>query len=269
MPRDRRETHALRGKVDARVAEMAARQWGVVNLAELRACGLTSAIEMRVEAGRLFRVHRGVYAVGIPRLSLNGRFLAAVMACGEGAVLSHYSAAVLWGLRTWIEHLPDVTGPDLRTRAGINVHRSSNIESTVHLGIPVVTPAPALFDIAPTVPPWSLRGAVNEALNLRLIEPVDLIRHHGRGAAQLRAVLATAAPTKSENENLVLHLLDEAGIRKPLVNPTIAGTRLIPDFLWPAHKLGRDHYPSRPDGRPGSQEPPREGTGRYRALSRW
>jgi len=220
------------------VAERAARQWGVVSLADLRACGLSDReVEGRVATGRLFRIHRGVYAVGHANLSLHARFLAAVLACGAGAVLSHYSAAVLWGLRLWIERFPDVTAPTLRRIPGINTHRSERIESTVHLGIPVVTPARALFDIAPTVPDWSLRGAVNEAFNQRLIEPADLLRFRGRGAKALRAVLATGAPTRSENENLVLFLLDRAGVPKPLVNPPVAGTRLIPDFLWPERRL--------------------------------
>lgn len=220
------------------VAERAARQWGVVDLADLRECGLSDReVEWRVNAGFFFRVHRGVYAVGHPRLSLEGRFYAAVRACGEGAALSHYSAAVLWGLRPWIERFPDVTSPTLRRQPRINHHRSDHIDATVHKGIPVVTPARAIFDIAPIVPFKSLRAAVNEALSRDLVTPPELVTYTGRGAKQLRTILATAAPTKSENENLVLHLIHEAGLPTPLVNPPLRGTAYIPDFLWRDQRL--------------------------------
>lgn len=219
--------------MNARVAQQAARQWGVVSLGDLRACGLSDReVEGRVNAGLLFRVYRGVFAVGIPRLSLEGRFLAAVLACGPGAALSHYSAAVHWGLRPWIERFPDVTSPTDRTQKGINHHRSQDIPSTVHKGVPVVTPARAIFDISATVPIKSLHAAVNHALGLELVTHLELMAHTGRGAKKLRRVLATAAPTKSENENLVLHLIHEAGLPTPQVNPRLKGTSYIPDFLW-------------------------------------
>jgi very-short-patch-repair endonuclease len=223
---------------NARVADLAARQWGVVDLDDLRSCGLSfDEVKARVRNRMLFRVYRGVYAVGHPRLSLEGRFYAAVRACGAGAVLSHYCACVLWGLRPWIHRFPDVTSPTQRRQQGINHHRSDHIEATVHKGIPVVTPARAIFDIAPVVPFDSLRGAVNHALGLELVTPIDLMRHDGRGAKQLRRVLATAAPTKSENENLVLHLIHEAQLPTPLVNPPLDGTSYIPDFLWTDQRL--------------------------------
>jgi predicted transcriptional regulator of viral defense system len=101
------------GTPDQRVAEMAARQWGVLSLAELRACGLTdNRVATRVAAGRLHRVHRGVYAVGHAALTMRGRFLAAVKACGDGAVLSHVSAAALWELLPLDEARP----PDVIAR---------------------------------------------------------------------------------------------------------------------------------------------------------
>lgn len=224
--------------MNTRVAERAAWQWGVVDLNDLRECGLSDReIEGRVKAGLLYRVYRGVYAVGHPRLSLEGRFLAGVKACGAGAVLSHYCAAVLWGLRPWIQRFPDVTSPGQRRTKGINHHRSDRIEATVHKGIPVVTPARAIFDISPVVPIDSLRGAVNHALGLELVTHLDLMRHDGRGAKNLRAALATAAPTRSENENLVLQLIHEAGLPRPKVNAPLPGTTYIPDFLWPEHGL--------------------------------
>jgi predicted transcriptional regulator of viral defense system len=87
-------------RVDRRIASLAAEQFGVVARAQLRELGLTeSAIARRVDAGRLHRVRRGVYAVGHPVLGQHARWLAAVLSCGPGAVLSHASAGALWGLR--------------------------------------------------------------------------------------------------------------------------------------------------------------------------
>ena len=83
------------------LAELANRQWGVISIAQLEALGLgRSAVTRRVQAGRLHRIHRGVYAVGHRALRVEGRRLAAVLACGPGAVLSHVSAAAHWACST-------------------------------------------------------------------------------------------------------------------------------------------------------------------------
>src|SRR6201999_1988643 len=93
-----------------KVAPLAARQHGVVTARQLLALGLDDAAVWRdVEAGRLHRVHRGVYAVGHSRLTREGRWLAAVLRCGEGAALSHRSAAALWGIRPTAAAGVDVT----------------------------------------------------------------------------------------------------------------------------------------------------------------
>src|SRR5690349_3688299 len=105
----------IRSEVDLRVARLAARQYGVVTRDELLACGLSkSAIQTRVAGGRLFPLYRGVYAVGRPDVSLRGRCLAAVKACGANAVVSHFAAAFLWGLLEPFTCLPDVTAPTRR-----------------------------------------------------------------------------------------------------------------------------------------------------------
>jgi hypothetical protein len=84
---------------DRRISELARRQHGVVGRAQLVALGVSeAAIDGRVKRGRLHRVHQAVYVVGYPTLTRNGRFMAAVLACGEKAALSHFSAAVLWGI---------------------------------------------------------------------------------------------------------------------------------------------------------------------------
>jgi Transcriptional regulator, AbiEi antitoxin len=96
--------------VDRVVAEMAGRQWGVVSIGQLRGLGLgEGAIRWRLRSGRLHRVHHGVYAVGHGVLRVEGRWLAAVLACGEGAVLGHRSAAAHWGLLATSQAVTDVT----------------------------------------------------------------------------------------------------------------------------------------------------------------
>lgn len=224
--------------VDKYIARIAARQWGIVDSDDLRQAGLSrQAVAKRVAAGRLFRVYAGVSAVGHANLSLEGRFLAAVKACGSDAALSHWTAIVHWKLRRWIEHDIHVTSPTVRKRAGIVHHRSERIDRTVHKGIPVTTPARTICDVAASATFKVLRGIVNHALGLALVTITQLITFRGRGAKKLRRVLATAAPTRSENENLVLQLIHEAGLPRPLVNPSLEGTSYIPDFLWPEHRL--------------------------------
>src|SRR3954467_1842025 len=130
-------------RVDRRIASLAGGQLGVVARGQLRALGLTeSGIARRVEAGRLHRVRRGVYAVGHPALGRHARWLAAVLSCGPGAGLSHASAAALWGLRPSDAAYIDVTvfGSSRRRGAGLRVHRvrrSVPDQVTTHARIPV------------------------------------------------------------------------------------------------------------------------------------
>lgn len=132
---------------------------------------------------------------------------------------------------------PDVIAPSFRSRDGINTFQATSVASTIHKGVPVTTPAQTLIHLSSVAKFETLRRAVNEALNRRLVTLPQLATSGHRGAKNLRAVLATAAPTRSENENLVLQLLHDAGVPKPDVNPGVAGTNLIPDFLWLAKRL--------------------------------
>ena len=111
------------GKVDVRCALLAAEQWSVLDTADLRRCGLSAnAVAWRVANGRLFPKYRGVYSV-IPNLTVQGEFLAAVQACGPGAVLSHFSAAVLHGWFDWDGRYPEVIARNQRVHTGIRAHR--------------------------------------------------------------------------------------------------------------------------------------------------
>src|SRR5215217_1959030 len=132
---------------DRRIVALAERQHEVVTRTQLTALGLgKSAIDARIRAGTLWRVHQGVYAVGRPTLTLHGRFLAVVLSCGPNAVLSHVAAAILWGLLEERGPRIDVTVPrggQRRRRGAVIVHRAAlpDADVTTQHGIPVTTPA--------------------------------------------------------------------------------------------------------------------------------
>jgi very-short-patch-repair endonuclease len=220
---------------DQEVARLAALQWGVLTYEELRRCGLTAnAIAARVAKSRLHPVHRGVYAVGHTNLPLEGRFLAAVKACGPTAVLSHHSAAALWGLLAWDDRFPEITVPGTTARCHprIKAHRSLTLQrndTTRRRNIPTTTPARTLHDLAAILPYKQLRRASRQALSLRLVA-----KHH-----LPPAVAATAAPTRSELEDAVLDLIVQGGLEPPQVNVPlrINGRRIVPDFRWPPQRL--------------------------------
>jgi very-short-patch-repair endonuclease len=229
---------------------LAARQWGVVSLDELRDCGLSpKAVEVRLRTGRLHPIHRGVYAVGHANPPLDGIFLAAVKACGRGAVLSHYAAAALWGIVDWDYRLVEVTVVRSSTplTESIRVHRSRCLERAdvrLHRGIRVTSPVRTLIDLAAILDYKTLRRAVRQALSHNLVTLGDLARARlrlgpRRGARNLARVLATAAPTRSELEDVVLDLILAGGLEQPDVNVprSIEGRNVIPDFRWPSVRL--------------------------------
>jgi predicted transcriptional regulator of viral defense system len=214
---------------DVRVARLAAREWGVLSTGELRACGLSDhGIAARARRGRLHRVHRGVYAVGHTALTMRGRFLAAVKACGDGAVLSHVSAAVLWDLVPYDDtRPPDVTATGPRRIAGINAHRTRGPLTTVRYdNIPVTTPARTLIDLSSMLPFKPLRRAIREATARKRITPQEL-------PERLKRLMA---PTRSELEDVVLDLITQGGLQPPDVNKPLP-SGYIPDFRWPEQRL--------------------------------
>jgi predicted transcriptional regulator of viral defense system len=178
-PAERRPRYRYRGELDARpdvrVARLAEEQWGVLSLDDLRACGLTRrALMSRVRNGRLHLIHRGVYAVGHANLPLEGRFLAAVKAGGEGAALSHFAAAAHWRMVGWDGRRIEITVRSRGTRihAGIRAHRTQMlrpIDLRRYRGIPVTAPARTLLDLASILDHRPLRRAVRRAQSLRLV----------------------------------------------------------------------------------------------------
>ena len=225
--------------IDEAIAALAERQHGVVARRQLIALGLgRRAIAHRLECGRLHLIHRGVYAVGHRVLSVRGRWMAAVLACGDGAVLSHESAAALWTIRGTAKSRIDVTAPrDLRPRPGLQPHRAvlPADEITVLDGIPTTTPARTLLDLAAVVPRRTLERALDEAEILRLSGPQTLLDRYPRrrGAATLRTLLVTSrspTPTRTELEAKFLTFLDDWGFDRPEVNTIVEGLEV--DAVW-------------------------------------
>jgi predicted transcriptional regulator of viral defense system len=236
---------------DARVAAFAGRQHGRIRADQLAECGLNgAAVRRRVSKGYLHRVHRGVYAVGHGGETLHARFMAAVLAGGEGAVLSHWSAAALWGLVSWDERPVDITVPRAaaRDRQGIRSHRSRSLfvaDVTREYGIPVTRAARALLDIAPQLSDQRLKRLVRKAVAERVtsVEAIaELVaRTNGHRATKRLALLVAdgPAPTESGDEDVVLELLLRAGVGPPAVNVplVVSGTPYRPDMRWPAARL--------------------------------
>jgi very-short-patch-repair endonuclease len=236
---------------DVQVARLAARQHGVVSTAELLACGLDhDAITVRAGNGRLHPMHKGVYAVGHANPTQDGCFLAAVKACGERAVLSHRSRAMLENIIRWEDRYPDVLvlGESAPQHERIKGHRTSYLPAhhvTSVRGIPVTTAERTLLDLAGVLPEHRLRRAVRQAQYLELISVPSLVAVlHGPGPRRGRKMLARilgkeAAPTQSELEDLVLDLILRGGFAHPLVNAPLflAGRRIVPDFCWPEQRL--------------------------------
>jgi very-short-patch-repair endonuclease len=228
--------------LDARLAKLAERQHGVVSRGQLLELGLgKSAIGDWVKRGRLHGVHRGVYAVRYPTLTRNGRFMAAVLACGEGAALSHFSAAVLWGMLNEWGGAIHVTSDARRRRPGLVVHEASlgGGEVRKRAGIPVTAPARTLIDLADVAPRRTLERAIDEAEYLRLDCTGLAPRHGRRGNGTLSSVLAVHRPgstrTRSELEEMFIRLCDSHGLPRPEVNVHVEGYEC--DFVWREQRL--------------------------------
>lgn len=246
-----------------RLWALVARQHGAVSRLQLLSLGFSGrAIQHRIDKGKLHPVFRGVYAVGRPDLTLFGWWMAAVLSCGEGAVLSDRSAGTLWGLLragaagpVWpadvalrfssVARLPgpiEVTVPPgrYRRRRGLVVHRRrlSHDEITVQHGIPVTTPTRTILDLAAKLDPNRLEAAINDADRLDLVDPETLrataAQLDGRaGIAALRAIIdrRTFTLTDSALEREFLPIAHAAGLSTPETQQWVNGFRV--DFYWP------------------------------------
>ena len=159
-----------------RIAALAERQHGVVELSQLRALGAPeSTVRGWVGGGRLIRLHHGVYAVGHAALRAEGHYLAATLACGPGAALSHASAAALWGIRASAAATIDVTSPARygRKKDGLRVHRGERVRSdelTIERGVPCTTVARTLLDLASVLRGRGLDAAIETSERLELFD---------------------------------------------------------------------------------------------------
>jgi very-short-patch-repair endonuclease len=212
----------------------------VVTRAQLVAAGITpEEIRQRMRRGALIRVHPGVYRVGHRARSVEATFLAAVWACGEGAVLSGRAAAHLWGLIKGPAPAPEVTAPAKRQVQGVTTHRMRTIQATTHRGIPVTTVPRTLVDLAAVLSLDALARACHEAGVKHGTTPAQVEaakRPRTPGAAKLRAVLHGDAPvTLSELERVFQRRLREAGLPRPQTNKPAHGRRV--DCRWPEHRL--------------------------------
>lgn len=227
------------------ITALAEGQHGVVTRTQLLQAGVAGhRIDYRVQRGRLTPLYRGVYQVG----PVAGRYageMAAVLACGPAAALSHRSAAVLWAMLADAGRGSPV---DVSIRRGcrapgpcVRVHRMTTLnddETTMKSGIPVTTPARTLIDLAGVASPKQLERALANAKRGGLLEQARLEellgRHaHRPGAPLLRELLQPAfspAFTRSEAEARFLGLVRKARVPPPQVNASVEGMEV--DFFW-------------------------------------
>jgi very-short-patch-repair endonuclease len=232
------------------LAEVATGQHGVVGHWQLLSLGFgVQWIERRIWEARLHPVHRNVYAVGHRRISQRGRWWAAVLAYGPEALLSHRSAAALWGLARPRAGAIDVTAPagrqGIHRRRGIWIHRCQldPEDCTVKDRIPVTGVARTLFDLAEVVDYGQLHGATEEADRQKMLRLRELERicERGRGRRALRPIrrllAELAAPTEGRSplENRFHAFCRRYRLPEPVRNVHVLDHEV--DALWPAAKL--------------------------------
>ncbi len=220
------------------------RQHGVVSRAQLLGLGFTvEAIKWRVATGPTAPVRRGVYAVGRPELTRKGEFMAAVLACGPGAVLSHFSAAELWRLIEKPRAVIEVSVPLSKDPRGRGLLRAPALRASAgghnrggrH---PTTTAMATLIDIAARLTPRALEAAINEGDKRDLFTPASLRTHlesarPRRGVAPLRKLLDrhTFLLTDSELERRFIPIVRRLGLPSPVTRERVNGFRV--DFYWP------------------------------------
>jgi very-short-patch-repair endonuclease len=212
--------------LDREIGRIAAQQHGVITTAQLVSAGIgTSGITKRVCRGGLYRLYQGVYSVGHCGISREKRWMAAVLACGEGAALSHGSAAALWGLLRPVEGPIEVSVPTRagrRKRRGIRLHRCGSLRTNLvakRFEIPVTTPARTIADLEGVVPSRWVRRAIRQA---------ELAGY------QLSPEIE-ADGDRSDLERDFLRLCRRYGFPAPEVNVKVG--RWTVDFLWRAERL--------------------------------
>jgi predicted transcriptional regulator of viral defense system len=231
---------------DKAIAVLARKQHGYITRRQLLDLGMgPGEIKYRVKTGGLIRIYAGVYAVGHIPLGQEARAHVAVLACGDGAVLSHGSAAALWKyVKHWPRHL-EITARVDRRREGLKVHRSKTLtrrDITRQLGVPVTSPARTVLDTAPRFKTdAALRRLVNDARLTRTFHLSDLrelLARHPRHPATKRLmqfVDARGGPTRSEFEDRFIAFARDYGLPAPITNTHVAGHEA--DVLFPEQRV--------------------------------
>ncbi|MFL5893653.1 MAG: DUF559 domain-containing protein [Thermoleophilaceae bacterium] len=225
--------------------ELSRQQQDVIARRQLFELGFSDdAIRHRLASGRLYRIYRGVYAVGRRDVSQLGRWMAAVLRCGEGAALSHSAAAALWRMRPIVRGTIEVSvvGREI-VEDGLLVHRRARLDDIrVAHGIPVTNPAETLIDMAARLDRDALEAALNDADKHDLVTHDSLAAAVERaarrpGTAALRKLLSdhTFRRTDTELERQFLRIVRDAGLPLPLTQQHVNGHRV--DFYWPALRV--------------------------------
>jgi Transcriptional regulator, AbiEi antitoxin len=233
------------GTAEREVARIAGRQHGVVTLAQLLEAGLSrDAVKRRVEKSLLHRQHRGVYRVGHQSPSITARYLAAVLACGAGAVLSRLAAAFLLQLIKGAAPIPEVTSTVKRHVPGVITRRVRHLDardtSVVH-AIPITTVPRTLVDLAGSMRLEPLARACHEAevrhgMTAAAMEAALARRPNAPSAWKLREVFGgDARVTLSKLERAFLAVLKSTGLPLPETNRPVDGRYV--DCRWPEHRL--------------------------------
>jgi hypothetical protein len=236
------ETHPHLGQ---RLAALAARQHGVVHRRQLAAIGIDGGrVKRWITAGRLHRLHRGVYAVGHGLVGFEGRCLAGVLACGPRVWVAARSSAALWGLAPRPGAGVDLTTTrtGVHSPRGLTVRRSRRLalDEIGHVGvIPVTSVSRTLADLAPLVSRRHLERAMEQADRMQMLDVSSLLAssRDRPGAVAVKTVLAawSPAPTRSDLEDRLLALVEGSSLPRPAVNLLVAGVEC--DQVWEAGRL--------------------------------
>ncbi len=232
--------------IDRLIGALARRQWGYVTRVQLLAAGLgPDAIDYRTRTGRLIRVYAGVYAVGHVPVAPVARAFAAVLACGDGALLSHGSGATLWGFNKYWDTPFEVTvTKSHHRRRGITVHRSRTLTEAdidCQLDVPVTSPARTLLDIAPRLTEKRLTRTINDARHARYVhleDLADVLQRNPTHPATKRLLPFVQKPrgiTRSDLEDRFVAFAQRHGLPTPETNVPLHG--YVVDVLFRAERV--------------------------------
>jgi very-short-patch-repair endonuclease len=239
------------GRGDAEVGRIASVQRGFIQRRQLLAAGLgRSAIAHRLRHARLFVYHRDVYQVGLSTVDPLGRETAAALHLDGHALLSHRSAAAIWGLieRGQLDEEPvdlTVIGRDRHSRPGLRFHRALGLDPAdirCRARLPVTSPARTVLDLAANAAPLVLENALAECRRRGLARDREIHASLARsprhaGAERVRQLLADGRPalTRSVAERRLLELIRAAELPRPQANARVCGH--VVDLLWPDQRL--------------------------------